>query len=45
MLLARQFVRIITAMSFVEQRGVRVHEDEAGIFFPATVGAAWVVTR
>ncbi len=33
MLLARQFVRMVTAMSFVEQRGVRVQEDGSGNFF------------
>ena len=33
MLLARQFVRMVTAMSFVEQRGVRVQEDGSGKFF------------
>ena len=33
MLLARQFVRIVTAMSFVEQRGVAVQENSEGKFF------------
>ena len=33
MLLARQFVRMVTAMSFVEQRGVEVQEDGSGKFF------------
>ena len=36
MLLARQFVRMVTAMSFVEQRGVRVQEDGSGKFFSCT---------
>ena len=30
MLLARQFVRMVTAMSFVEQRGISVQEDGSG---------------
>ena len=33
MLMARQFVRMVTAMSFVEQRDVSVQEDGSGKYF------------